>query len=74
SSLVSLVALATFLKVWQPRTAKQPAGGLVASGGGAALGGFGAGGNGFGASRQTSPYTLAQTVRAWSPFLILTAV
>ena len=32
------VALAAFLKVWQPRTAKQTAGGLVASGGGAALG------------------------------------
>lgn len=77
SSLVSLVALAAFLKVWQPKTARQAAGGLVASGGGsAALAGFGAGGNGFGApaSRQASPYTLAQTVRAWSPFLILTAV
>ncbi|PFH28193.1 MULTISPECIES: lactate permease LctP family transporter [Burkholderia] len=76
SSLVSLVALAAFLKVWQPSSAKQTAGGLVASGGGAALGGFGAGGNGAGArtSRQASPYTLAQTVRAWSPFLILTAV
>ncbi|MBY4870555.1 L-lactate permease [Burkholderia sp. Bp9017] len=76
SSLVSLVALAAFLKVWQPGSAKQTAGGIVASGGGAALGGFGAGGNGAGArtSRQASPYTLAQTVRAWSPFLILTAV
>ncbi|WP_396329074.1 lactate permease LctP family transporter [Burkholderia anthina] len=76
SSLVSLVALAAFLKVWQPSSAKQTAGGLVASGGGAALGGFGAGGSGAGArtSRQASPYTLAQTVRAWSPFLILTAV
>ncbi|WP_175856925.1 lactate permease LctP family transporter [Burkholderia anthina] len=76
SSLVSLVALAAFLKVWQPSSAKQTAGGVVASGGGAALGGFGAGGNGAGVrpSRQASPYTLAQTVRAWSPFLILTAV
>lgn len=76
SSLVSLVALAAFLKVWQPSSAKQTAGGIVASGGGAALGGFGAGGNVAGArtSRQASPYTLAQTVRAWSPFLILTAV
>ncbi|WP_175685249.1 lactate permease LctP family transporter [Burkholderia anthina] len=76
SSLVSLVALAAFLKVWQPSSAKQTAGGLVASGGGAALGRFGAGGSGAGArtSRQASPYTLAQTVRAWSPFLILTAV
>ncbi|AOJ87838.1 L-lactate permease [Burkholderia sp. MSMB0856] len=74
SSLVSLVSLAAFLKVWQPSSAKQTAGGLVASGGGAALTGFGAGGNSSGASRQASPYTLAQTVRAWSPFLILTAV
>ncbi|MGS0893512.1 lactate permease LctP family transporter [Burkholderia stagnalis] len=76
SSLVSLVALAAFLKVWQPSGAQQPADGLVASGGGAALAGFGGGGGGFGArtSRQASPYTLAQTVRAWSPFLILTAV
>ncbi|MBR8258240.1 lactate permease LctP family transporter [Burkholderia ambifaria] len=74
SSLVSLVSLAVFLKVWQPSSAKQTAGGVVASGGGAALAGFGAGGNGSGASRQASPYTLAQTVRAWSPFLILTAV
>lgn len=78
SSLVSLVALAAFLKVWQPRTEKQTAGGLVASGGGAALAGFGGAGSrsgfGTGTSRQASPYTLAQTVRAWSPFLILTAV
>ena len=66
SSLVSLVALAAFLKVWQPRTATQTADGLVAAG---SRNGFGAG-----TSRQASPYTLAQTVRAWSPFLILTAV
>ncbi|HHL4083120.1 lactate permease LctP family transporter [Burkholderia sola] len=74
SSLVSLVSLAAFLKVWQPSSAKQTAGAIVASGGGAALAGFGAGGNGAGTSRQASPYTFAQTVRAWSPFLILTAV
>ncbi|WP_269508579.1 lactate permease LctP family transporter [Burkholderia sp. IMCC1007] len=76
SSLVSLVALAAFLKVWQPSSAKQTAGGIVASGGAVALGGHGAGGHVAGArmSRQASPYTLAQTVRAWSPFLILTAV
>lgn len=51
------------------------AGGAVASGGTAALAGFG-GGAGFGTkpARQASPYTLAQTVRAWSPFLILTGV
>ncbi|KFG94835.1 L-lactate permease [Burkholderia paludis] len=76
SSLVSLVALAAFLKVWQPRTAARTAGGIVATGGGAALAGFSGGSHGYGAhrSRQASPYTLAQTVRAWSPFLILTAV
>ncbi|MGU7781485.1 lactate permease LctP family transporter [Burkholderia sp. PU8-34] len=76
SSLVSLVTLAAFLKVWQPRSAKQTAGGTVASGGGtAALAGFGGGfGGGQSSSRQASPYTLAQTVRAWSPFLILTGV
>ncbi|MBN3792074.1 lactate permease LctP family transporter [Burkholderia sp. Ac-20353] len=87
SSLVSLVSLAAFLKVWQPSSAKrttgETAGGIVASGGGAAaLAGFGggsggkSGGSGFGpsASRQASPYTLVQTVRAWSPFLILTGI
>ncbi|WGS41442.1 lactate permease LctP family transporter [Burkholderia sp. JSH-S8] len=81
SSLVSLVALAAFLKVWQPSSAKQAAGGAAAAGGAVALAGFGGGIGGnlngtFGAppSRQASPYTLAQTVRAWSPFLILTGV
>ncbi|MGU7775339.1 lactate permease LctP family transporter [Burkholderia sp. MR1-5-21] len=76
SSLVSLVTLAAFLKVWQPSSAKEKARGTVASGGGAAaLAGFGGGfGSGPSASRQASPYTLAQTVRAWSPFLILTGV
>ncbi|KWK89640.1 L-lactate permease [Burkholderia ubonensis] len=77
SSLVSLVALAAFLKVWQPSSARQAArgaaGGMGASGGGAAaLAGFG----GFrsSTSREASPYTFAQTLRAWSPFLILTGV
>ncbi|KUZ90339.1 L-lactate permease [Burkholderia ubonensis] len=80
SSLVSLVALAAFLKVWQPSSARQTArgaaGGVVASGGGAAaLGGFGGvGGFGSSTSREPSPYTFAQTLRAWSPFLILTGV
>ncbi|KVN30109.1 lactate permease LctP family transporter [Burkholderia ubonensis] len=77
SSLVSLVALAAFLKVWQPGSARQAArgaaGGMVASGGGAAaLAGFG--GFGSSTSREASPYTFAQTLRAWSPFLILTGV
>ncbi|KVQ81768.1 L-lactate permease [Burkholderia ubonensis] len=73
SSLVSLVVLAAFLKVWQPSSARQTAGGVAASGGGAAaLAGFG--GFGSSASREASPYTFAQTLRAWSPFLILTGV
>ncbi|QTO42972.1 lactate permease LctP family transporter [Burkholderia latens] len=74
SSLVSLVSLAAFLKIWQPSSATQRAGGIVVSGGGAALAGFGAGDGGSGSSRRASPYTFGQTVRAWSPFLILTAV
>jgi len=79
SALVSLVALASFLKVWQPRRAAQGTG-VQMSGGAAALGGFGGGGRDFGASRmaasgrKASPYSVAQTVRAWSPFTLLTAI
>lgn len=77
SSLFSLVCLASFLKVWQPRTALRQADAAVAVGGGAAaLGGMG-GANGFGgagAPRRTSPYSSAQILKAWSPFLILTVV
>ncbi|MEM5329483.1 lactate permease LctP family transporter [Paraburkholderia sp. JHI2823] len=76
SALVSLVALAAFLKVWQPRRAAQ--GANVRVGGGAvALGGFGGGIGGSrvaASSRQASPYSVAQTVRAWSPFILLTAI
>ena len=80
SALVSLVSLTLLLKVWQPATAKSAAGGVVlagnASGGAAALSGFGGGAAGVGkvAGRTRSPYTLAQTVRAWAPFGILTAI
>ncbi|CAM2150323.1 MULTISPECIES: lactate permease LctP family transporter [Paraburkholderia] len=82
SALVSLVALAAFLNVWQPRRAMQAAGANARmSGGAATLGGFGGGqfgGNGNNgtkaSSRQASPYSLAQTVRAWSPFILLTAI
>lgn len=82
SALVSLVALAAFLNVWQPRRAMQAAGANARmSGGAATLGGFGDGqfgGNGNNgtkaSSRQASPYSLAQTVRAWSPFILLTAI
>jgi lactate permease len=76
SALVCLVTLTVFLKVWQPAGAKAGAGGVASVGGGAAaLSGFG----GFPApaglpSRKASPYTLAQTMRAWAPFLILTAI
>ncbi|EYS91553.1 L-lactate permease [Cupriavidus sp. SK-4] len=73
SALVSLVSLAAFLKVWQPRSASQRAGGNV-SGGTVALAGFGGGFGSAMSSRKASPYTLAQTLRAWAPFGILTAV
>ena len=84
SALVSLVSLTLFLKVWQPKRASQRAGGVVAtgSGGAAALARMGSGlaagagalGNGAGDNRRASPYTVAQTVRAWAPFGILTAI
>jgi lactate permease len=76
SALVSLVSLTLLLKVWQPATAKNAARGVVASGGAAALSGFGGGAAGAGRSggRTRSPYTAAQTVRAWAPFGILTAI
>ncbi|WP_064574450.1 lactate permease LctP family transporter [Cupriavidus gilardii] len=83
SALVSLVSLSAFLKVWQPRSAARAAGASLRAGhgGAAALGGFGDMG-GFPAigtanernARKASPYTLAQTVRAWAPFGILTAI
>lgn len=76
SALVSLVSLAAFLKVWKPRSASQRAGGNV-GGGTMAMSGFGGGGfsNGVqtGGNRK-SPYTAAQTIRAWAPFGILTAI
>ncbi|TAM07423.1 MAG: L-lactate permease [Paraburkholderia sp.] len=73
SALVSLVALASFLKVWQPKRAAQ-ASGVNVSGGAAALGGFGGSNGAAASSRKASPYSGAQTLRAWSPFLMLTAV
>lgn len=74
SALVSLVSLAAFLKVWQPRSASQRAGGS-AGGGAMALSGFGGGFNGGApASRKASPYSAMQTIRAWAPFGILTAI
>ncbi|MEX3918951.1 lactate permease LctP family transporter [Paraburkholderia sp. BR10872] len=74
SALVSLVALAAFLNVWQPRRATQGTS-VKVSGGAASLGGFGGGGSRAAASsRKASPYSIAQTVRAWSPFILLTVI
>jgi lactate permease len=75
SALVSLVSLTVLLKVWQPATAKNAARGVVNMGGAAALSGFGGGNAGAAVGGRTrSPYTPAQTVRAWAPFGILTAI
>jgi len=75
SALVSLVSLTLFLKVWQPKNAKVA---HAVGGGTAALSGFGGGsGNGAvrgGGRRAASPYTTAQTMRAWAPFGLLTAI
>jgi len=76
SALVSLIALASFLRVWQPRSASQAARGSSAgtmSGGTVAMAGFG-GGMGAPSNRKPSPYTFGQTVRAWAPFGILTGI
>lgn len=75
SALVSLVSLTLFLKVWQPKNAKVA---HAVGGGTAALSGFGAGAGkedlrGSG-NRAASPYTTAQTMRAWAPFGLLTAI
>ncbi|MGE8500416.1 MAG: lactate permease LctP family transporter [Pseudomonas sp.] len=68
SALVSLISLTLFLKVWQPKRAED-AEVVGISGGAATLGGFGG-------SRHSapSPYSFGQIVKAWSPFLILTAL
>ncbi|ASL25524.1 L-lactate permease [Azotobacter chroococcum] len=69
SALVSLVCLTLFLKVWQPKSAEETEVVGISAGGAAVMGGFGG-------SRPTepSPYTLSQIFKAWSPFLILTAL
>lgn len=68
SALVSLVSLTLFLHLWQPKRAEAAA--VVGiSGGGAVLGGFGGPRSG-----NPSPYSLGQILKAWSPFLILTAM
>ncbi|MFO1128594.1 MAG: lactate permease LctP family transporter [Rhodospirillales bacterium] len=71
SALVSLIALALFLKVWQPEhsfsfqtSTGQKTHGLAASGSS-----VGAAAMPVGSSGQ---YSLGQIVKAWSPFIILT--
>ncbi|SDH55493.1 lactate permease [Pseudomonas flavescens] len=68
SALVSLVCLTLFLKVWQPKRAADSQ--ITGVSGGAAVAG------GFGGVRSTtpSPYSLGEILKAWSPFLILTAM
>ncbi|HEX7987319.1 MAG TPA: lactate permease LctP family transporter [Duganella sp.] len=77
SALVSLGSLTALLKVWQPASAKAGGRSAISMGGGtAAMATFG-GGSSTGAApriRKQSPYSTAQTVRAWAPFGILTAI
>jgi lactate permease len=71
SAIVSLVALGVFLKVWQPKMSFAPS---VSGNGTASFGGGAAGmAGGFSPSRTPSPYSTGTIVRAWSPFLFLTA-
>ncbi|MDA8454888.1 L-lactate permease [Acidovorax sp. GBBC 3334] len=76
SAIVSLVVLTLFLKVWQPkrifRFEPEPAAtGAAARGAARSPAGAGAG-----AARVSSgvPLTAGAVFRAWSPFIILTAV
>ncbi|WP_263144775.1 lactate permease LctP family transporter [Pseudomonas sp. RIT-PI-AD] len=65
SALVSLICLTLFLKVWQPKSAQ-----VTLNASGAAVAG------GFGGERSSSPspYSVAQILKAWSPFLVLTVL
>lgn len=69
SALVSLVSLTLFLKVWQPAQAAVPAVVGVSAGSAAVAGGFGKM-----RSTEPSPYNFGQILKAWSPFLVLTAM
>ncbi|MBD8573643.1 lactate permease LctP family transporter [Pseudomonas syringae] len=69
SALVSIISLTLFLKVWQPQRATD----VVISGGSAVMLGGGGGSSPLG-SRTPSPYSAGQIFKAWSPFLILTAM
>ncbi|MNM59187.1 Glycolate permease GlcA [compost metagenome] len=64
SALVSLISLTLFLKVWQPASEREVVG---VSGGAAVLGGNSR-------NSEPSPYSLGEIVKAWSPFLVLTAL
>jgi lactate permease len=74
SSIVSLVSLGLFLKMWQPKIAFAPA---VSGSGTAALGAGPSGmtgmAGGFGGVRTPSPFPMSTILQAWSPFLFLTA-
>ncbi|CAD5106370.1 lactate permease LctP family transporter [Zestomonas carbonaria] len=67
SALVSLVCLTLFLKVWQPKAAREQEIAGINADGSAVLGGFGG-------ARSESPYSFGQILKAWSPFLVLTAL
>ncbi|WP_347928031.1 lactate permease LctP family transporter [Pseudomonas helvetica] len=69
SALVSLVSLTLFLKVWQPKRSFAEA---TASVGAATV--RSAGGFGQPRTTQPSPYSFGEIFKAWSPFLILTAL
>ena len=66
SALVSLISLTLFLKVWQPASERA----VVATAGGAAVMGSGNGAR----STEPSPYSFGETLKAWSPFLVLTVL
>ena len=77
SALVSLGSLTALLKVWQPAGAKAGARSAMSMGGGtAAMAAFGGASSTGAAPRigKRSPYSTAQTMRAWAPFGILTAI
>ncbi|MBC3936190.1 lactate permease LctP family transporter [Undibacterium sp. CY7W] len=74
SALVSLISLTVFLKYWSPASARQ----VQHVGGGAAAlslhGGASAGNAGSTREQRRSPYSTAQTIRAWAPFGLLTLI